>query len=318
MQFRFTCPYCFHKTLVDQRYVGQSGPCVGCGKQVTVVPPPDYAAEQHDAPAVGSTEVQHPSVGRRKGVGRLLVRLLPLVIVGLGLSLMVGVAIRYVIPVARTIRQTHDRIACMNNLRQIARALNAYAAQYGSYPPPVVTREDGLPLYSWRVLILPNLGYGELYSQFALDQPWDSPTNSRLLPLIPAVFVCPAGDDKASGETSYFLVTGPGTIFPASGALRPEEISDGLGETLLVVEAAHHHIEWTRPGDLQFGLMNLQLGARGANTIGGYHADGATAVFADESPAWLPHDAPPALLQALFTADGGEEVDADLVRPGRP
>ena len=39
MPVPFTCPHCGHQTLVQDQYVGQSGPCAGCGQMVTVLPP---------------------------------------------------------------------------------------------------------------------------------------------------------------------------------------------------------------------------------------------------------------------------------------
>ena len=39
MPIPFTCPHCGHQTLVHDQFVGQSGPCAGCGKIVTVLRP---------------------------------------------------------------------------------------------------------------------------------------------------------------------------------------------------------------------------------------------------------------------------------------
>ncbi len=39
MPIPFTCPHCGHQTLVQDQYVGQSGPCAGCGQTVTVLRP---------------------------------------------------------------------------------------------------------------------------------------------------------------------------------------------------------------------------------------------------------------------------------------
>jgi hypothetical protein len=39
MPIPFACPHCGHQTLVHDQYVGQSGPCAGCGQTVTVLPP---------------------------------------------------------------------------------------------------------------------------------------------------------------------------------------------------------------------------------------------------------------------------------------
>ncbi|MCA9271193.1 MAG: hypothetical protein KDA41_22075 [Planctomycetales bacterium] len=36
MPIPFTCPHCQTQTLVDDRFAGDTGPCVECGRTVTV------------------------------------------------------------------------------------------------------------------------------------------------------------------------------------------------------------------------------------------------------------------------------------------
>ncbi|MBC8289370.1 MAG: DUF1559 domain-containing protein [Planctomycetes bacterium] len=73
-------------------------------------------------------------------------------------------------PVART---SH----CRFELRSIGRALGQYHADYGCYPPAVVTDEDGKLLHSWRTLRLSDLDQGSLYKRVDLSARWDSPRN---------------------------------------------------------------------------------------------------------------------------------------------
>jgi hypothetical protein len=40
MPFLFTCPHCGAKTSVAEQFAGQSGPCAGCGRTVTIPPLP--------------------------------------------------------------------------------------------------------------------------------------------------------------------------------------------------------------------------------------------------------------------------------------
>ena len=54
-----------------------------------------------------------------------------------------------------------------------------------SFPMGAICDASGKPLLSWRVAILPGLEQGNLYKQFRLDEPWDSPHNLTLLPLMP-------------------------------------------------------------------------------------------------------------------------------------
>src|SRR5207248_4615898 len=99
--------------------------------------------------------------------------------------------------------------------------------------------KDGKALYSWRVLLLPFMEEKELYEQFRLDEPWDSPHNRPLLARMPLVY----GPFKsgAVGEpyaTFYQVFTGEGTAFEGKEGLRvPEDFPNGTSETFLIVEA---------------------------------------------------------------------------------
>ena len=36
MPIPFACPHCHHETLVEDKYAGEEGKCVACGKTITV------------------------------------------------------------------------------------------------------------------------------------------------------------------------------------------------------------------------------------------------------------------------------------------
>src|SRR5262245_49932104 len=74
---------------------------------------------------------------------------------------------------------------------QINLALINYHDAHGRLPPYASYDADGTPLLSWRVLILPFIEQHQLYSQFHLDEPWDSPHNIELLPLMPISYRAP-------------------------------------------------------------------------------------------------------------------------------
>lgn len=54
-------------------------------------------------------------------------------------------------------RPTSRATQCLGNIKNIALALRAYHAEYGYFPPAYIAEENGKPLLSWRVLILPYL-----------------------------------------------------------------------------------------------------------------------------------------------------------------
>lgn len=309
MPFEFTCPYCYKKTMVDEALAGEKGACVSCGKVIQVPEPPRM-----------STQKRAKETGRKSLVPLWLIKTVCLTVVG---AILAGAAIFVLWPSLRSVKDRRDRLACMSNLQQIAKAINAYAAEHGTYPSPVVYGPKGAQLYSWRVLILPYLGEEALYSRFKLNEPWDSQANAALLPLCPNVYISP-GSDGGPGmvsESNYVLVTGKGTIFPPTGPLGPGDVADLPNRTLLVVETSNYARGWTEPSDIDVNKMAGQIGGQTIGTmsgdptaIGGSHKGGATVVFADEQPGWLPEDIAPAAVQAMVTPAGGEPVNTEAFR----
>lgn len=103
----------------------------------------------------------------------------------------IGLIISLFLPAMRSAREAARRAQCVNNLKQLALALQHYQEMYGTLPPAYVTADDGTPLHSWRVLILPFLERNDIYDQYRFDEPWDGPKNRKLAELNPMVFRCP-------------------------------------------------------------------------------------------------------------------------------
>ena len=305
MAFYFTCPFCFKKTLIDETLAGQSGPCVRCGKVIDIPSPPHK-------PAANAAPVDSPYVNVRQPIVQKRTRtwVLRIMVLCVGIAVVLGMGGAVIWPAFTGLKARRNKVACMSNLQRIALALNEYAAKHGTYPTPVVRDASGKPLYSWRVLILAELGEQSIAAKFNYDEPWDSNNNIRFLgQRCPRVYISPAVRGRDIAETNYFLVTGKGTLFPPKGPLTPKRVSDGLDKTLLVVESENTVTEWTKPVDIDITKLNPKIGASGPNTIGGTHEGGATAVFADGSPAWLPEDLPPTILHALISPQGSEPID---------
>ena len=114
-------------------------------------------------------------------------------------------------------RESARDLQCQSCLNQIAFALYCYHDTYEAFPPAVVADERGTPLYSWRVLLLPWLGFTELYDEFDLNASWDSPQNMRLAARTPPYFRCPSGLSAGDVQfTNYVVISGPGTAFPGT------------------------------------------------------------------------------------------------------
>lgn len=308
MPFNFTCPYCFKKTLVADELAGQSGPCASCGKEVTIPKSPHKPITEnvHPVNAPYVAKVDALAQRRRRQIAKVL-KVLGLLAIS---AVLFGIGFLLLWPSIVSLKVRRDKIACMNNLQTIARALNEYAAQHGTYPPPIVYDKAGKAMHSWRVLILPQLGELDLYTSYDFEQSWDSTQNANLLARCPSVYMSP-GTTGIGSEGNYFLVTGPGTLFPTSGPLSPADIGDGPSNTLLVVESDNAIWEWTRPLDIDVQNLNPAIGSSGQDTIGGTHKDGATMAFADGASGWLEDDLDPVLLKAIISPNGGEPVSPD-------
>lgn len=317
MPFQFTCPHCYNKTLVDESYIGQTGPCASCGKSVTIMAPaekkrPDFTR----GPALSQSTMSAIPRGGATGfwkhpwVRRMLVSLATLL--GLILFGLVGWKTFQALSgmsIVQKIQQRSERTQCMNNASRIARALEQYAATHGTYPPPITYDQDGKPMHSWRVLILRELGEYEIYNEYKWDEPWDSENNSQLIgSRCPRVYISPARPDhQYAAEANYFLVVGDGTLFPSTGPpLGPKDLLDGRDNTLLVVEAQNTTHEWSKPIDIDF--QNLK-GTANSVGVGGTHSEGFTASFADGVPGWFPNSTSPEQIRSMVTIGGGEAID---------
>ena len=152
--------------------------------------------------------------------------------------------------VQAVIRDSQRQIAAqqrVDRLRKIAAALKQYEEQYGSLPPVDARNEtDGLPAQlSWRVGILPMLGYEELYNRFQFDQPWDHPENLQVAEEIPEEFQLEPGTNLSN----LHLFCGPGGLHnDRTRGPELDQIKDRKIWNAIVIEGADKTaLPWTQP-----------------------------------------------------------------------
>ncbi len=196
------------------------------------------------------------------------------------------------------------RAQSSNNLRQIGIAMQSYASTYNSFPGAYSKSKDGKPLLSWRVLILPYVEQVSLYNEFHLDEPWDSEHNKKLIERMPSIFAAPGSKAAKEFKTNYLVPRGDETIFPDGKQLRFADITDGMSNTIMVVEAADDQaVIWTKPDDLK---VDLKQPAKG---LVGLRQGGFLVGFADGSVRFIKDKIKSETLKALFTRAGGEPID---------
>jgi prepilin-type processing-associated H-X9-DG protein len=294
MPVQFTCPHCGRETLVADQYIGQSGPCAGCGETITI---PGTAEAVQPAPVATASA---------PGKSAAAVVLVVVLTVGLGVLLLCGGFLAaLLLPATQAAREGARRAQCGNNLKQILLAMHNYHDVWGTFPPAYTVGADGKRMHSWRALLLPYID-PTLASQYNYNEPWNGPNNSRLAKQCPLVFACPEDSTLAAGCTSYFVVVGPNTLFPGQQGLPLRGVTDGTAYTIAVVEASGQAINWLEPRDLDFSTLAFRVGAPGG--LAGSHAQGTNVGMADGSVHTLPADTPADNLRGMLTRGGGEPV----------
>ena len=226
--------------------------------------------------------------------------------------------ISFLASIFMNLRGAAEGSQCQNNLKQIALGLHIYHDRYGCFPPAYVADEQGRPMHSWRVLILPFVEHADIYAQYNFDEPWDGPSNRRLLSMkVPSVFRCPE-DSGSPTATSYVAVVGPQTMWPGSACLKLGDIADGTSNTLMVVEIANSGVHWMEPRDLEFADLPMSVNPESGGGISSLHRYeswwpkrpyGANAVMADGAVSMLPTELSPEKLRALLVIDDNKPVD---------
>lgn len=152
----------------------------------------------------------------------------------------------------RTISDKEGRYLPAFSLREMAHAMHLYQEKHGRLPPHALYSPEGVPLLSWRVLLLPFIEQEDLYHQFKLNEPWDSPHNYSLLPKIPYTYSPLPGNPPLEPFTTVFQVfVGEGAAFEGREGLLLKEDFPRRSFTILIVEA-EKGVPWTKPEDIPF------------------------------------------------------------------
>ena len=230
----------------------------------------------------------------------------------------IAVLIGLLLPAVQKVREAAARMQCQNNLKQMGLALHNYEGRSGKFPPS----NTFTPYNGWPVLILPDLEQENVRNIYVATANWsdavnDVPRNSRV-----KTFLCPSANGQrtarsappdapaatvAGGAWDYsnvavvapalldylgypnalptgYLAYWRGTM--SSQGSRLAEITDGLSNTLLLVEDANRP-EWWAKGrrvtddDPPFGgdgsKTGTLLGGTWADHKKDFGIDGATA-----------------------------------------
>jgi hypothetical protein len=182
------------------------------------------------------------------------------------------------------------------SIYQIIEALKTYDQKHGHLPHYAIRNRHDKPLLSWRVMILPQLGYEDLYNQFRLDEAWNSPHNIQLIERIPKVYQPVEVLERDTqlersiiktrtrpGLTHIVALRGKGSIFDAQPPVAASQIENNVP---LLAEAGEL-VPWTKPEDVivEAGTAPPWLDAYGSGrgfTVIGYLSGWAENCYKNE------------------------------------
>ena len=210
-------------------------------------------------------------------------------------------------PPATPLSNVERRKRTLENLEKIAAAMEAFrdTKNGASYPPQFTSDVARQPLLSWRVQLLPFLGYADLYNQFKHNERWDSAHNRELIQLIPAVYQSP---ERFDVYTNYLVPTGGSAAFDGAQPKPIRRWEDGLENSIILVEADDDQsVIWTQPIDWEFDPREARKG------LGNLRKDGFFAVWGGGQLSVVPSRG--ADVRTAFTVDGGDVTVATLRKP---
>lgn len=206
--------------------------------------------------------------------------------------------------------QVIRRVMSVNNLKQIGLAVDNYRQAGSVFPPGASMDERGTLLHSWQTLCLPYLEQQTLYDRIDRVLPWDDLANAAALrESVPAFLISGVRESHDGGGRGLSHYEGNARVVGRARGLRAEDVRDGTSNTILAGESDGPYRAWGEPGHWRDPADGIN--AAPGRGLGGPFPGGANVLFLDGSVRFLKNSVNPAVLKALSTPDGGEQVSAD-------
>lgn len=237
------------------------------------------------------------------------------------------------------VRDAAARAQCQNNLKQIVLAVQNRQDTDGTYPSATISNEN-LPCgdrLSWLVAAMPFIEQNDIYNNLDREKGWRDAANiipktrPRIGPPHPVgelkIFRCPAdptvSPPEAAGLTNYVGISGVGAdaaerrleypgvgFFGCDRLIKPDDIKDGLANTIAMMETKWDIGPWTAGGFSTvrpFDPATVPYLGAGRPFVSG-HLGVTQAAFADGSVHSFTKSMQPEVLEAMATIAGGEKT----------
>ena len=237
----------------------------------------------------------------------------------------IGVLVALLLPAVQAAREAARRAHCLNNLRQMAIALQAYHDSGDQFPPGgwINGPEKKQVWIAWSALILPQMEQAATYDAINIGKGFDSAENRTVAANTLSVYLCPSSrrpDVRVSGRgvSDYGgmygeRITSPNN--PPKGAMLYNQtlpiaaITDGTSNTLFIGEAAGWlDGQWLNARNVFDQAFAINQAPSFENDLRSDHPGGAHAAFGDGHAGFIRATIDLRDLAALCTRAGGEIV----------
>jgi hypothetical protein len=207
-----------------------------------------------------------------------------------------------------------------SNLGSIHKALNDYAIEKGHFPAGGTFEFDDegseVGMHSWMTSLLPYVGQMGIYDSIELSKPWNDDANAPAMRQPVGTFLLPTMEHEPTARglaTTHFAGVGgliqtdlgllPTGIFNKNSAIRIDDVSDGMSQTLIAGEIARALPAWGDPENWRTieGPLNKRL-----SSFGNASGTGAHFLQGDGSVRFFSNKTSPEVLQRLATRNAGD------------
>jgi hypothetical protein len=221
----------------------------------------------------------------------------------------------------RTLREPKGEELTRAHLKEIRDGLDLHYKQHDAYPigGTYLRTEAGKirGQHGWMTFLLPFVKEAELYQRIDQAKPFDDPVNRNAMGTNVNIYFAAGGDRSRNGDgfaiAHYAGVGGEINegnrlahlgIFERDTAVKRNEVTDGLSNTLIIGELAGSYPPWGDP-------ENWRKVGRGLNKdkdgFGSQSGQGSMFLLGDGTVKLFPNKTDPKLLEQMSTRDGAEK-----------
>jgi hypothetical protein len=198
-------------------------------------------------------------------------------------------------------RQTAEKL----KLLDVGKGFHQYDRARGHLLPAGFGPDDRprADYWSWRAGLLPYIGQERVANRIDFTQPWNGPTNRAQADVVIPVYA--DHDASADPQTRYRVFHGGGAMFDVNGQTRLTSVTDGLSNTLMVVDTPAK-VPWPQFNEVPYDPHGPlpPLGRGDTNYMMVLMADGSVRVVRKTPDAER-------VLRPLITRAGGEGTVPD-------